>query len=381
MISIKDLCIEYDITNDKTEYRIVNGIGGMYAIKPIEQGDIICYGETDRLKILNYEYPINVSNSVKYIHSYLYNKSKIPSFFNRFEQLEKMRNYQLYFCNQEELEFIKNINIIVYENLLELIKTTNTIVDYLHNLDPRFTKDEILEMTLNYNCRSWNEGTVPVLELYNHSAKLGLSCRNEMLNNKNIKKLIAKVKYNIGDQVFISYGIKDAIQLAVTYNFYDINDYHTISINNRVQFNMNTDDGKIAYLKLKDNSLYNIKLLENNDKKLFKVNGGNLNITELGPTYELLKFCENFAYNNNDDAISGKIDPIKKYKILQSWLLALNNINNIDKYSIEEFPTRLRFLYPLLQREKDIIITNINYLNRNIELASENIIQLQHKEK
>jgi len=204
-----------------------NGVFGIYAKGSIKADDVLCRipnkcAITDKL----HESPETWNRKLKLTYSILKEKQKgQDSFFKNtvkcMTPLEEFREYHPYFLSDVEHELLNGLSPI-FQMLKNGIKQGyEGTVKEIQAHDPSFTEEEILWGCMNNNTRSWLGLYLPVMEMFNNSIRHGNI--NQTLEEESLVK--AKTDYQIGEQVYISYGNKDMLALSYEYGFYDPSDY------------------------------------------------------------------------------------------------------------------------------------------------------------
>jgi len=233
------------IFHSSIEQKRVNGIPGIYATKDIscntiiaEIGNNVCFTDNDRYssifsnKDINAKYSIDVQCIAYLLYETLNNKSIYTDYFKLLPTLGDLK-----------LGFI-NLNSDIYKELGQVSKDISNFIQLLCNTNSirysnleNFLRDYNLKLNVcelewgvfyctNY---AWRDSIQPMMDLFNHSnsAEINVPIRGKMgqvIINKEIKA---------GEQIYISYGVKDIVKLALTYGFFDhTDDIYFIELSN-----------------------------------------------------------------------------------------------------------------------------------------------------
>jgi len=357
--------------NDKIEYKIINGIGGMWAKDVIKKGEELCKCPIDfRTKIID-EYKFeDVSKKEQYdkfnialkqIYAYskqyqLGEKSEYYPLFQFFYKLNQFKPTNAYFFDNEELTIINSMNSYVLLKIQDFKDNVNGIIERIHTFDPDIKKDTLLMIILNYYSRAWGDGFFPIFDLFNHSSKKGALVTFDIKE----KILYSKVDYKKGEQIYDSYGIDDIITYNINYDFYEPLDTHYIIITNRIKFPLNSDSASIIYENV--SKKYETKLCMIDDTlEGYTVNNKNLVMTEVGPSLELIEFLTYYCKGDNNK--SRNLNFIEIYEIFESFINIIDNYNKVENINIFTLPEKLHKYYYALKKEKYIINNNRKWLS------------------
>lgn len=210
-----------------------SGVYGIYTTEKITKGDLICRIPKEcGLFFDKYETPNNWNIKLKMSYMILREKNAVlkgeksdfAEIFANVTTLDEFKQYHPYFMTDAEKEELIKCNPIwsmLFANTSSIL--TNDL-QHIKDFDDSFSDDLITEAIVINNTRTWSGMFLPVMDFFNHSAVKG----NIINTNERVSSAYAKVDYEPGDQVYLSYGNKDMLMLSYEYGFYDENDYHFV---------------------------------------------------------------------------------------------------------------------------------------------------------
>lgn len=75
---------------------------------------------------------------------------------------------------EDELALIQSMNRLLYKSVTKFNSAVKKHIDTLLHIDPAINTDVATLIVLNYCSRAWGDvGFLPVIDLFNHSEKLG----------------------------------------------------------------------------------------------------------------------------------------------------------------------------------------------------------------
>ena len=107
----------------------------------------------------------------------------------------------------------------------------NDIYKAIHSHDPVFDQETVLWCYILTVTRTWPGLYIPYIDLFNHSTQYGATIQNY----SEYHQVVVSKAYHPGEQIYVSYGIKDVISLAYDFGFYDPSDV-SIAIPFRLQY-------------------------------------------------------------------------------------------------------------------------------------------------
>ncbi len=351
------------------ERKKVNGIYGFYATEDIKDGEVLFKSpakETIQLDP-NYHYDETIPNWVKLIHTtsvqyQLGEKCKYYPLFSAFSTLGELKKHSIYFASKDELELISKLSPVLRVLVDSMISDTNKLVESILEMDKSLKKDDVLWIALNWRSRAWDNGFIPILDLFNHSNKRGNL--KYYIPETNDNYLIARGDYKKGEQVYDSYDTNDMYHYAINYNFYDSSDWKYISIPMRITFPIRNEiDSKIFEFV---NKKFKTIRFKNGDVEAYRILDNTLWFTEVGPSDGLIELAKCFSYESIDDLMEGKFSYHKFDDVLNAWLNLIENSNGVNSIEVPAYQTpRLQRFYDIQISELDIISANRKWINLN----------------
>jgi len=189
--------------------------------------------------------------------------------------------------------------------------------------------------------------------MFNHSNLNGI----QLHDDKDRVFLVATVDYKEGDQIWINYGQKDLYLHAIDYGYFDPDGNHFIDLGLRLSQAANNDFQRkiFDYVATK----YPILHDNSNDGLIrYKLSKGIAFLLDHAPNMRAIDFVRDISYGTEQELLY-KQCPLPRFKnrILQ-YINVLSAANNIDDFSIEGFPEKLRYFYHMLEKEKSMLYRN-----------------------
>jgi len=340
----------------------VDGVYGMYATKDIPKFTVIAqYPKKNLLPLLdNVKYPEETPYIIKYAHAAVKEFSDPDSSWACFrEGLYSdtfFKNTNVYYFTEDEVNFLETVNRTLSDYIRAYRRETETQINSLCSFDKGLDREFIEKILFNVRYRSWHDfGFVPVLDIFNHSNLNGI----QLHDDKDRVFLVATVDYKEGDQIWINYGQKDLYLHAIDYGYFDPDGNHFIDLGLRLSQAANNDFQRkiFDYVATK----YPILHDNSNDGLIrYKLSKGVAFLLDHAPNMRAIDFVRDISYGTEQELLY-KQCPLPRFKnrILQ-YINVLSAANNIDDFSIEGFPEKLRYFYHMLEKEKSM-------LNRNKE--------------
>lgn len=319
------------------EYKIVNGIGGMYATDDIPSNSILYEGP---VAVLNDWYNSKISSQyyVDIIKQYqLGVDSKIHKMFLAFEPIQFFKENSIYYASDVELETLSKMSLSVALQAKRYIKKIDGIREWIKEHMPDVSDDTIMFVLLNSESRSWGDGGFsPLLDLFNHSNRKGNS--RISIPKKSTAILSAKIDYMNGEQVYDSYGVRDMYQFIQNYCFFDTSDWHYSNIVSRLDFPLDTDIRKEQFECIKNQ--FDVLTFVDGGIEKFKVLDTDIFITDMGPSHKFVKLVDIFSKPN---------EPRSHLSVYLEWLNVF--INSINLHDVGEITPRLTPYHQAIQKE------------------------------
>lgn len=344
--------------NPKIERRCVDGNWGMYATDTIKSGEILVSSNKPNIV----EYSDYIDMLLKYAAEYeLGAESKLYPFFN--SNGDSYKRDSVYYATEEELHTIKLISPIVshqIDNFIGIVSKNINKLQTEHNV----SKETAEYITLMAEARKWSSGFMPVFDLFNHNMTLGNPMYIVKSDGGDLYMFLSKKEYSAGEEIFVSYSIKDTLTYAINYNFYDDSDIHMINIPNRLLFKINTELDTEICNGLKES--YSITEFSIGDSQVYKINN-QLPLVNSAPSYNLIELARSISYTNKDDIINNNVSDELVDSNLIEWLS-----NSFHKANLEEIgeggigldkltPLVKRFIY-IVNKENELIQSAINWV-------------------
>lgn len=335
------------------EYKIKNGIGGMYAKSDIKAFTPIYSGPSSVLDAW-----VNTPTNLEYTNDILVeylkgDDSDIKEMFLAFESLDSFKESSIYFATESELQLLSKISSPVYSIIRQWKYKIETHLAWFKERHPNVSDDDILFIILNSESRAWGIGGFnPILDLFNHSNEFGMT-RTTMDGSS---EYFLGCRYDIkkGSQIYDSYGINDIFHYLKAYSFFDEKDYHYSNIVARLDFPLTTEIHKLQYEEVKKH--FNTETMEVNGQAKFKVLDNDLFLTEFGPSHKMVMLVDILSRNTKELLESTKDMPSINYlNIYLEWFNILLNNTFITEENEAQLTDRLKPWYAGIKRDFEII--------------------------
>lgn len=350
--------------NDKIERKEVDGLYGMYATAPIEVGELLVTYPVERRipHTKSIEFPKGTAPTIKNLVTAAqeYSKGKKSEYYGHFMQLisfEELQRTASLFFNEAELKSLNDLNPLVYKCTMEFNDAIQLQIDIVCNLDPSLDRDIVTQIVLNYSSRAWeNSSFLPMFEYFNHSDRDGDVKRTV----KGKDTICAKVQYQAGDQIWISYGPKDMVSHALSFNYFDPSGEHFIHFGTRftqtVRNQLEFDIGKHCDQK------YKLRSWQRDDIMYYKIIEEEALFCETLPTDRLKAYIRDNCFRTAKEFAQGKSE-LRSFGIrMKEVLNALLQANHVDDYELSDIPEKCHRFYHLLKKEKKMVLANIDSL-------------------
>lgn len=354
------------------EYKVVDGVGGMYAKNDINEYDVL-YSGPGSVKAewmgnnLTLEYLSDVIREYK-----LGTKSEIHQMFNAFETIEFFKEYSIYFVTDSELETLQQISQSAWVYAQEYRNKLKNQFEWLRGkFGNDVTDDDIIYILLNSESRAWGDGGFnPLLDLFNHSGRKGNA--RMKLPSENRFVLGARTSYKKGEQVYDSYGQSDIYHFCAAYNFFDPSDYHCSNIVARLDIGAESEVQKLQLSEIKKS--FNVVEKDVNGVPKYKILNTNLFITEDGPNRNMVKVIDIVSKTD----VNTFHEPVRmdNYEtsflvVFSEWLDLIESTTNPMSVDKSKITPRLECWYNAALKELDLIKINRYWLlNTNITMPN-----------
>jgi len=356
--------------DSRVERKTVNGLPGMFAKEHIPSGTIIAsYPHASQIPLLeNTPYPENTSFTFKYIHATSRELSKGPSskhydILMSLESMTELRDHCCYFYNEKDLELIKKLNSTLARNITESNHKVKIRVDAIKKLDPKLDENIIVRVILNILSRAYGGfGFAAVLDAFNHSDTKG-SLVEGITGDKEFISIESKRDHERGDQVFISYDTKDMYAHAISYNYFDPNGQHFIDYGARFIQTANTQIEKQVFQHTAKK--YKLSAKEFNGFIQYSAKDQQLFMLENEPSEKLLDFISSNCIQSEQELRSGECTSASFNAKFQKIIDTMLADNHVDEFAPTDIPKKLHRFYYLLQKEKQMLISNQAWFKNN----------------
>jgi len=342
------------------EYKIVDGIGGMYATEDIPKSTTLYTGPVSLFsewgnKLVNNDYISRMFDEYKKGED-----SDIHQMFLAHESLDSFKKSSIFFATADELSKLEEISPTDYAIALTTIDRIKHRSEWWSDKEPELSRDEIVWMLLNFDTRSWSDGGFnPILDLFNHSNNVGASRFNSEDGNKS--KLIAVVDYKAGDQIYDSYGIHDMSKFLSSYNFFDRTDMHYVDLISRVDFPLSSDVDLKLYEEVKRR--FTTKEIEVDGVKKYKIIDAGAFLTEYGPNTQFLVLVDIFARRDIETIDNPtQTNQMNAAVVYFEWLNMFYDSMKPNLKSKDELTDRLKPWHDVIVKEKLIIENCLQWL-------------------
>lgn len=356
------------------ERKSVNGIYGMYAKAAIQSDTLLASFPSDQL-LDSSQGPFgnaDKTRSLNWLHAAVREitdtKSSFSGIFAGFERLEDMRGYSYYFCTEDELKTLQQMSPILYNWVQELKQQAYEIINKILDVEPSYERDDVLKVYLNFRSRGFNPfGIVPVLDQFNHSDLKGGPNKHE----EGKLCAYAKVDYQAGDQVYISYGAKDLYQHAIHYNYFDEEGPHFVDFGRKAVHTATGQAGikKIHHLK----KFFKVNELSINGIRAFNFHEPHMLLIEGTPSIDLVKALTEICRAQLNMRVSDQALKVHAARYFQQLLDEQLSLNKVDTLKEQDIPPRLIRFYKLLKKERAMLIENRNKLEPLLSGAKKSV--------
>lgn len=308
-----------------------NGVYGIYTTDDIKRGDLLCQiPKGCAIFYDRYESPNDWSIKLKMTYVLLDEKRKIRNgeesefkeAFSTITTLDEFKKYHPYFMIDSEKEELKKCSPLfnmIFNNADHLFVSQ---AQKIKEFNSDFTDDQITEAIVINNTRTWLGMFLPVMDLFNHSAVKGTIINTD----DRVSTVHAKVDYQAGDQIYLSYGNKDMLMLTYEYGFWDNEDYHFV-FPLVLNFLANTPLSFAVAKKCMDMGMKGL-IDDNNQTLLVGINdfgkmeqlGKLVCLSKDGISADFYKFFELFAVSNFQELEDGKGTRLRTLTLLAEHL-------------------------------------------------------------
>ena len=355
--------------NPKLEYKVKNGIGGIYAREDIDRYEILYSGNAKSIFNDDVTHMIGIQYFAKVVMEYKKGSaSDINPLFIAFTPLSTLKKISVYFTSESDLEKLAKLSQSAYVGVMKYKSRVDEVVKLISDeLGGNYDSDDILYILLNSDSRSWSQGGFnPILDLFNHSNQYAMS--RTLLSDKITFGLGAKRSYKKGEEVYNSYGLHDVYHYIEYYQFFDSNDYTFIDISQRLDFNLITEEDRLIFDEVKKR--FNVTVFKSGDIEKYKVNE-QLLLSAKGPSHTLVCLVDIMARKTKELIDSPKLLKPKDYTPTYiEWIRLLLNSINLDAVTEEELSEPIKPYYKACVAEVDVLHKCLDWALNNDSSAS-----------
>ena len=360
--------------DSRIERKQVNGVYGMYAKAAIPKGSVLTSIPQDRLIPIREDinYPEHLPDALKRLHSSAIEiekgaESDYEGCVSALEDYDALQAHSFYFFSEEELRFIEALNPVLFQLVMQAKFAAKGLKQQIRSIDPSLSEEVLTQVALNSFSRSWgNSGFIPVLDLFNHSDKKGLTLK--MLVNNKIGH-VSGVDYQAGEQIFVSYSRKDMINQTILFNYFDPNDIHFIDYSARaVQVASTPFQRKLFNLVA---SQYRMQQQEGNGVRHYRLLPQNLFFTDEGSSLKLLEYFQLSSIQTEQELQMRRATKASILNNILSSIDALLHVNNVADIKQSEVPEKLQHFYAMQVKERGMLLENRAWvLNQRASMAA-----------
>lgn len=345
----------------RIERKKVNGVYGMFAKAPIPKGTVLASFPQDRLIPIptTTEYPPHVPDALKRLHAAAIeiekgDDSEYVGCVSALEDLDKLESHSFYFFSEQELAFIERLNPVLFQLVIQAKYAADGIKQQIRSVDPNISEAVLTQVALNSFSRSWGKsGFIPVLDLFNHSDKKGLTLKR--LPNNKIGH-VSGMDYKAGEQVFVSYSAKDLINQTLLFNYFDPEDIHFIDYSVRaVQVAKNDFQKKLFNLVA---SKFPMQQQEVNGLMHYRLVPQGLFFLDNNPSQKLIEFFQLSSIQTEQELKLKMATKAAVLKNLFSTINALLSANRVEEIKASEVPHKLQHIYDMQVKERQMLLEN-----------------------
>ena len=355
--------------DSRIERKQVNGLYGMYATSPINAGEVLVSYPVDQQIPLaeGFDYTGCDNFDVKYAHTaareFVKGKeSEYYPYFLKLETMEEIKANSCYFYNEGDLDFIKKMNVILFNKITEYNRAIKSMSDSIIAIDPSLDKELLVLIILNMNSRSWGRlGFLPIFELFNHCDLKGITLRN--LENGTKRGYVSRINYQPGEQIWVAYNRQDMYNFAVAYNYFDPTGSHFINFSGRMVQHAKSDLEKQVF-KL-TSQRHKLRYQEANGVISYQLNEPNTFFLDSAPNANQIRYIRNNCFQNVNELTTGLSSDSSFDRRMLEILDFLLHVNNVDAFSPKDVPEKLGRFYSMLVKEKKMLNANRKWVFMN----------------
>lgn len=354
--------------DSRIEQKSVNNVLGMYAMDLIPKGTILSkFPASMSIPISNeLNFPEGaLGRCLMLVHSLARELANPDSpyrvYFEYCGTLEEFQDCNVFFNEQDEamlwrmnpiLGDIARRSRIGFNSHLALTLRVDNTLDY----------KAIVHALIIFHRRCWGRfGFMPGMDLFNHNTKSNQCPEEKIIDGVKCRVIVALSDIPAGEEIKISYGKKDMMHFALSYDFFDPSDFHLISYNQRITQTISDDFVR----KIVDNLKAHYKLTwsQENGIERFKIEENNAFFLDHGPNTKMVELASRLAINDDASLSRGMADQTTTAKYLLHILKKFRAANNVENVDINSLPSKLHMFHALLKRELEILDNNIRAIS------------------
>ena len=355
---------EYDLTslismgsswnlqiNPNIDRKCVDGRWGMFATGKINSSEVLIssnlpstliYGSIDEMIG---KYAVEYEKGVD---------STLTPWFNTIQpDIDGLKCNATYHSSPAELETLFTLSPLVHSNVIDYIKSTTVVRDRIVS-EYNCSKDTVEMMILMKESRAWEFGFMPGFDLFNHNARNGNPMYIANEGEYPSYKFLSAREYNIGDEIYVSYNVKDSMKYCINYNFFDSSDIHTVNILQRIYLNIGNID-----MQSKLKSLFDVQEYTVNNQTVFQIQS-NAPIIAGNLSTALFDIVSQLSKDKND-----RINDVIFTGTLMSWLQSASHIISTDTLIEEKLTPRISRFNQCLKADNKAIRQCMDWLILN----------------
>ena len=302
--------------NSRIERKVVNGVAGMYAAKPIPKGMLLASIPMDQTfqEDESFEYPENTTKEFRLVHASAKNLCQQENVWGGFANLytlEDLRKSDSLFFEPGDIDLLGTMNSILKDQVVLKQNKFKLIIEHILSFDPTLDnesgRDAILQICLNYQTRAWGDYYfVPLLDMFNHSDQFG----TRLFEKNNTLMLAAGMDYQPGQQVWINYGAKDIFLHAINYGYFDPSGTHAIDLGYRVRQTADNPFQKKLFQYL--STRYNLTWGEDDKKNIhYKLEHNKALLLDQAPNVFAIDYFRDLSFRTEEELDKKLVSALK----------------------------------------------------------------------
>ncbi|MDX1451917.1 MAG: SET domain-containing protein [Oleiphilaceae bacterium] len=337
------------------EYRVIDGVGGMYAKSDIAAGELLASFPKSSLPQPNSnDYPAQASTAARFIHTASREwergkQSEFHPFFAMFDTHDNLQTYAAYFMDQEALKRIGEASPKLAQHITLQQQRHKALLDGLCQFDSNIARSTYETLILAYDSRAMGKaGFVPVIDCFNHH-----DLKGSMIEHHHDAVCIhAAEAYPADQQVHISYGQLDLYTHGVNYHYFDPAADHRLRADIHFALPVLSALHQRALQPL--STRFKLQLERTATGIVARLLDPTAHLTQAGPSKTLVSFANEIAklglYGHTTN------------EVIRGMLSRALEQNSIAKIQRKYFPRAYRRFYDILQREQAILQQNLERL-------------------